>query len=100
MVKPHLKQKDQKFRKKYNLLEKKYILLKAIQSNQFVSFNVRIKINLNLNKLTNSSKTKIINRCLNTNNSRSLYRPFNLSRHEFKRLACNGELIGVKKSSW
>lgn len=80
--------------------EKKYFLLKALQSNQFTPFWLRTQINYKLNKLTNSSRSKIINRCLNTNQSNSIYRPFNLNRNEFKKLASKGLLIGVRKSSW
>ena len=62
--------------------------------------NGNIHINLKLNKLTKNSKSKIKNLCLITNKTNSIYRPFNLIRHSFRKNALNGELIGIKKSSW
>jgi ribosomal protein S14 len=99
MKKIHLKQKDQKLRNNYNLIEKRYFLLKSLQSNCQLPFYLRLKTTEKLNKLKNFSKSRIINRCLITNNSKSVYRPFNLNRNQFKKLATNVELIGVKKSS-
>ena len=95
-----LKKKDIKFRQNYFLNEKKYFILKNIQSNQFTPYRVRLNINLKLNKLTKNSKSKIKNLCLITNKTNSIYRPFNLVRHSFRKNALNGELIGIKKSSW
>ena len=99
-MKPHYKKKDQRIRENYFLNEKKYFLLKLVQSNQLTPFEIRLKTNKKLNKLTHNSKSKIRNRCLITNRGRSIYRPFNLTRHQFKLHATNGDLIGVKKSSW
>lgn len=50
----------------------------------------------------NSSKTRIVNRCLITGRSRGLrfYREFPFSRIKIRELALNGFLPGITKSSW
>ena len=100
MIKITLKLKDQKFRKNYYKTENRYKLLRSIQNNQFLPFELRYLASLKITKFRNSSISKIVNRCIVTNRGRGVYRPFNLSRHELKRLALNGEISGVKKSSW
>ncbi len=100
MIKITLKLKDQKFRENFNKTENRYKLLKHIQSNQLLPFKIRYLASMKITKLRNSSISKMVNRCIVTNRGRGVYRPFNLSRHEIKRLAMNGELFGVKKASW
>jgi small subunit ribosomal protein S14 len=48
----------------------------------------------------NSSPTRIKNRCAITGRSRGYMRPFGLSRIQFRELAREGKIPGVKKSSW
>lgn len=100
MIKVTLKLKDMQFRKNYLKTENTYKLLKAVQNNQTLPFKIRFLASLKISKFRNSSKSKMVNRCIITNRGRAVYRPFNLSRHELKRLATNGEIFGVKKSSW
>ena len=92
--------KDKKFRLNYYKNEKQYNCLKAIQNNQFVNFKIRQKKNLILAKFINHSKSKMVNRCIITNRGRSVYKPFNISRHQLKKLGFNGDIPGIRKSSW
>lgn len=48
----------------------------------------------------NSSMVRVRNRCLLTGRSRAYLRRFRLSRLEFRRLALQGMISGVTKSSW
>ena len=48
----------------------------------------------------NSSKTRVKNRCVITNRSKSVHRFFKLSRIMLRELASMGKLPGVKKASW
>ncbi len=100
MIKITLKIKDQKFRENYKKTERSYKLLKHIQNNQLLPFKIRYLATMKIVKFRNSSISKMVNRCIVTNRGRGVYRPFNLSRHEIKRLALNGEIPGVKKASW
>jgi small subunit ribosomal protein S14 len=47
-----------------------------------------------------SSPTRIRNRCRRTGRPRGYLRKFELARNEFRRLALQGDLPGVIKSSW
>ena len=48
----------------------------------------------------NSSPVRLKNRCAITGRSRGYMRTFGLSRIEFRELARNGKIPGVKKASW
>lgn len=48
----------------------------------------------------NSSPVRIKNRCAVTGRSRGYMRAFGLSRIEFRELAREGKIPGVKKASW
>ncbi|MCE7794485.1 30S ribosomal protein S14 [Salipaludibacillus sp. CUR1] len=48
----------------------------------------------------NSSPTRLNNRCKVSGRPRGYMRKFELSRIKFRELAHNGQLPGVKKSSW
>lgn len=48
----------------------------------------------------NSSPVRLKNRCAITGRSRGYLRAFGLSRIQFRELARNGMIPGVKKSSW
>lgn len=54
-----------------------------------------------LNKLPkNSAKERIRNRCALTGRARGTLRKFGLSRNMFRKLANQGQIPGVTKSSW
>ena len=48
----------------------------------------------------NSSPVRLKNRCAVTGRSRGYMRAFGLSRIEFRELAREGKIPGVKKASW
>jgi len=48
----------------------------------------------------NSSKTRIRNRCAVTGRPRGTLRKFGLARNKFRDLALEGQIPGVRKSSW
>lgn len=48
----------------------------------------------------NSSPTRSKNRCQISGRPRAYMRFFGISRIEFRELASQGEIMGVKKSSW
>lgn len=48
----------------------------------------------------NSSATRMRNRCALSGRPRGFIRRFGISRIEFRKLALNGEIPGVKKISW
>ncbi len=48
----------------------------------------------------NASPVRLKNRCQFTGRGRSYYRKFGISRIVLREMALNGELPGVKKSSW
>jgi small subunit ribosomal protein S14 len=48
----------------------------------------------------NSSPVRLKNRCAITGRSRGYMRPFGLSRIQFREMAREGKIPGVKKASW
>ncbi len=48
----------------------------------------------------NSSATRVRNRCNLTGRPRGVYAKFGLCRHQFRDLALEGKIPGVKKASW
>ena len=48
----------------------------------------------------NSSPTRVKNRCAITGRGRGYLRAFGLSRIQFRELAREGKIPGVKKASW
>lgn len=81
--------------------EKKRLVLKSITQNLKFSTNIRWKIQKKFFPLSaNSSLTRIKNRCILTGRSRSVSRFFKLSRIQFRKLASEGSLPGLAKSSW
>jgi small subunit ribosomal protein S14 len=92
--------KDKMRRTLYYKVRMKKNILKSIYNNFSLPNTIRIKAYFKLKTLNkNYSITRLHNRCILTNRSRSIYKNFGLSRLAFRRLALNGNLIGVKKSS-
>jgi len=48
----------------------------------------------------NSSSVRVHNRCMLTGKPRGYMRQFGLCRNQFRELALNGLIPGVKKASW
>jgi len=93
--------KDKYRRNTYLLLEKKKMILNYIIHNLKTPLKIR---NLAYIQLRNISKwtmiTKIKNRCILSNRSRSIYRKFKMSRIFLKKYALQGLIMGVRKASW
>ena len=82
-------------------IEQKRIILKRIYTDLSLSKNLRLRAFFQFKTINkNSSITRLNNRCIFTNRSRSIYKKFKLSRLIFRQLALKGLLVGIKKSSW
>jgi len=93
--------KNKNLRYIFTILEKKKFILNYICQNRNLNFNVRSFAFFELQFLmVKYSNTKIRNRCLLTNRSRSIYRFCKISRLFLKKFALEGHLIGIKKASW
>jgi len=63
--------------------------------------SIRLEAMESLNKLPrNSSITRIRNRCILTGKAQSVDKKTGLSRNILRKLILNGQLVGLKKSSW
>lgn len=82
--------------------EKKNLLFKFIIRSTKLSKNLRNKAQNEFLKriLINSSKIRVNNRCVFTSRGKSVNKNFKLSRITFRKLASEGLLLGIKKSSW
>lgn len=60
-------------------------------------FNFKFLKSLNLKS---SCVTRMRNRCLLTGRSGSIYRLFKISRIQLKTLGLQGNLVGLRRSSW
>lgn len=82
--------------------EKKNLLFKFIIRSTTLSRKLRYNIQdkfLNKSSL-DFSQVRIKNRCILTSRSRSINSKLKLSRITFRKLASEGLLLGIKKSSW
>ncbi len=91
--------------KKRKILAKKFYLirmkLKKIISNINISNKDRWKAVIKLQSLPrDSSIIRQRNRCRQTGRSHGFLRKFGLSRIKFREFAVNGDIPGLKKSSW
>jgi ribosomal protein S14 len=94
-------QKDKKNRLTFFQHEEKRKILKSISQNTNLSTFLRWKAGLDLSILPkNSSLTKLKNRCIFTGRSRSVLGKFNMSRLMLRKLAREGSIPGLRKSSW
>jgi len=91
-------EKRKKLAKKY---ASKRAELRTAMKNEKLSPEDRFQAQLGLQRLPkNSAQVRVRNRCGLTGRPRSYYRAFGLSRLEFRRLALQGMIPGVTKSSW
>jgi len=75
--------------------------LKAKMADKNASPEEVFEASIKLAKLPrNSSKTRVHNRCKLTGRSRGVYRKLEISRIELRRLSSEGQVPGMKKSSW
>ncbi len=75
--------------------------LKAIANNQELPAEERFAARLKLAQLPrNASPTRIRNRCEVTGRPRGFYRKLKMSRISLRKLASEGQVPGMVKSSW
>lgn len=75
--------------------------LKAVVMDKELSIEERFAATLKLAQMPrNGAETRIRNRCELSGRARGYYRKFSLSRIALRKLASEGQLPGVVKSSW
>ena len=75
--------------------------LKAIADDESLPMEERFKARLKLAELPrNSAEIRVRNRCEVTGRPRAYYRKFRMSRVSLRKLASEGQVPGVVKSSW
>ena len=91
--------KDNINRIQFKKKEKEILMFKYLHNNLNLSNYLR---NLAFNELDSLKiyKSRINNRCFITGRSRSVYSPYGISRITFRKLASNGLLKNIRKSSW
>nr|YP_004339008.1 ribosomal protein S14 [Coccomyxa subellipsoidea C-169]ADY75450.1 ribosomal protein S14 [Coccomyxa subellipsoidea C-169] len=93
--------RDQNRRQLCKRQELRRIEYKSIIQDLSLPHEVRFKSLQLLNSLNrNGSPTRLRNRCIATGRGRGVYRFCKLSRISFRRMASQGLLMGVTKSSW
>lgn len=96
-----LLQKDIELRNKIALNDKKHFILKSIIKNFNFFILIRWNAFLELKKITkNASKTSTVGRCLETTNKKRFSKLTSFSRHVFLKSIREGNIHGIKKSSW
>ena len=96
-----LNQKDKHIRNIVNTYEIKHLILQNIRKNGNLSKLASYKSLIILSKIPKKSfKTQIINRCVLTSRRKRIHSLYNFSRLSFLKLARNGFISGLKKSSW
>lgn len=96
--------KDNKKRFYFNKYESSFIVYKFLKKNKLLNF-YSYDLNLIDSSFINKkkfvySRCKLVNRCVFTFRSRSVYRKFKLSRHYLRTSFSFGLINGFKKSSW
>jgi ribosomal protein S14 len=95
-----LLEKDKKLRIKNLRTEINYIILKSIFKNLNFFTLIRWNAFIKLQNLSSNNKYAIINRCVFSVNKKRFNKLTNFSRHIFLKLIRNGQIHGIKKSSW
>jgi ribosomal protein S14 len=92
--------KDRRRRILYTFFERRRLTLRAIIENTILPSRLRRQAYRSLISLPrDSSVTRLRNRCVLTGRSRAIVRKFGLSRLQFRSLALQGKLVGVKKAT-
>lgn len=94
-------QKDKQNRKIARYYETQTIVLQSIINNSNLSKLTQLKGYRLLNEMSlKSFKVKHNNRCVLTGRRKRINYLYNISRISFLKLARNGNIAGLKKSSW
>ena len=97
----NLIERDSSRRKETCRYELTRLALKSIIENRSLGEQERFRAAIKLGRLPrNASRTRLRNRCVLTGRGRAVYRFCKLSRIELRRLAGEGRLAGLTKSSW
>ena len=89
------------YRKNFKNCEMYCLALKSIKDNQTLSLSFRREAAFLLSKIAKKySKVFIKNACFITGKTQAFYRFFHLSRHQFRKFACNQNLFSIHKASW
>lgn len=92
---------NEKKKKLANKYKKRRSELREKIKDPNVSENEKVEAMIKLQKLPrNSNETRVRNRCEMTGRPRGYYRAFKLARNSFRKLALEGMIPGVTKSSW
>ena len=101
MAKTSSIQRNLKRMKMVKKFSKKRESLKKIIKNKNLPLDERFKAQLKLSKLPrNSARTRIRNRCEITGRPHAVYRKLKISRIALRKLASEGKIPGMVKSSW
>lgn len=101
MAKKGMVNREQKRTKLVAKYAKKRAELKRIIASETSSFEEKQDAVVKLQKLPrDSSPARQRNRCVVTGRPRGVYRKFGLGRNKLREAAMNGEVPGLKKSSW
>lgn len=101
MAKISMIQRELKRRKIVKKYAEKRAELKTIIASKNTSEDEKWAAQINLQKLpTNSSPSRLRNRCTITGRSRGVYKKFGLCRNKLREHAMMGNIPGLTKASW
>lgn len=96
----YLVRKDNKNRLKYKKQEINNLVLKSLLQDESINVKDRLDIyKTSLKSLRRNTKVRITNRCILTGRKKSTLRMFRISRIQFRDLASQGYLAGIRKAS-
>ena len=94
-------ERDKLRRQKVSDYELKRLILKNISRNHNLLQKTRWAASLELSNLcVDSSRSRVVNRCILTGRKSKVSKFYSFSRLTFLKLARNGLIAGLKKSSW
>jgi small subunit ribosomal protein S14 len=100
MAKKSMIEREKKRQRLFLKYNTKRVELKN-QIKQAISLEEKLNLHRKLQRLPrNAASVRLHNRCLLTGRPKAYYRNFGVSRHVLRRLAHQGFLPGVTKSSW
>lgn len=95
-IKKDIKKRNFVFKNEFNLILLKYQLNSSLEKKIKLLFHYKFLKNFHLD----SSRTRLVNICIQTGRSHWILREFKLSRMSFKKIADQGFFNGIRRSSW
>lgn len=96
-----LLRKEIKLREAVNKFELKRLYLKSLLMDQNLPKNIRHKFQMELDSLPKKSiKNRLNNRCTLTGRGHGVFSFLKMSRIMIKNMALDGDIPGLKKTSW